>query len=342
MAPTPLQHRRTHNTLLLQKLLNLRDGASPFTLVLDSLEQGGAAVIREFVGRAKISKSKVVFLSFATLKRPLDVDVFITARGKPLSSLRSEILSHLPDPSPTSPKTLIVIDSLNPLSTKYVQHLSTFLSSLLIAPTISLLATYHLDIPLPTQPDNQYQPDPLTTLTYLSTAILSIKSLSQVIKRKKARDRSLQEPLFGVAERREGILVGLSGSSGLTGKGDLVIEMELRRKSGRGVVETFILSPSATLQFKVGTVSLLDDHSEIKTPAMAESGSGQGQGDDEVESTFSLGLTEKQKRDRDGVVLPYFDAQRDGGLSGPGEGGRILYEMGEEDKEDFDDEEDEI
>jgi elongator complex protein 5 len=37
------------------------------------------------------------------------------------------------------------------------------------------------------------------------------------------------------------------------------------------------------------------------------------------------------------VVLPYFDAQQG---NGPGEGGRILYDMGEED--DFDEEEDEI
>lgn len=63
---------------------------------------------------------------------------------------------------------------------------------------------------------------------------------------------------------------------------------------------------------------------------------------EDAETTFSLGLTEKQKRDRDGVVLPYFDAQKEGGAAGPGEGGRILYEMGAEDREDFDDEEDEI
>jgi elongator complex protein 5 len=61
-----------------------------------------------------------------------------------------------------------------------------------------------------------------------------------------------------------------------------------------------------------------------------------------VETTFNLGLTEKQRRDREGVVLPYFDAQREGGAAGPGEGGRILYDMGAEDREDFDDEEDEI
>ena len=54
MAPSPLQQRRTHNTLLFQKLLNLRDGASPFTLVLDTLEQSGRPVVREFAKRAKV------------------------------------------------------------------------------------------------------------------------------------------------------------------------------------------------------------------------------------------------------------------------------------------------
>jgi elongator complex protein 5 len=54
MAPSPLQQRKTHNTLLFQKLLNLRDGASPFTLVLDTLEQGGGCVVKEFVRRAKV------------------------------------------------------------------------------------------------------------------------------------------------------------------------------------------------------------------------------------------------------------------------------------------------
>ena len=57
-------------------------------------------------------------------------------------------------------------------------------------------------------------------------------------------------------------------------------------------------------------------------------------------ATFELGLSAKQRRDREGVVLPYYDAQqREGGAAG-GEGGRILYEMGVED--DFDEEEDEV
>jgi hypothetical protein len=54
MAPSPIQQRRTHNTLLFQKLLSLRDGASPFTLVLDTLEQSGGPIVREFARRAKV------------------------------------------------------------------------------------------------------------------------------------------------------------------------------------------------------------------------------------------------------------------------------------------------
>jgi elongator complex protein 5 len=110
--------------------------------------------------------------------------------------------------------------------------------------------------------------------------------------------------------------------------------MELRRRSGRAVDEKFILMPgSAAAKSRVGKLCLLTDHPMFKKPE-AEQREG---GDEQPESTFNLGLTEKQRKDREGIVLPYFDAQTD---IGAGEGGRILYEMGRED--DFDDEEDEI
>ena len=163
-----------------------------------------------------------------------------------------------------------------------------------------------------------------------------------MVAQKRARDKSLQEPVFGLSEHREGILIGLSPFSSLKHEG-VVIDMEVRRKSGRGVSEVFVLSPTATTTAKLSldNVQLLDDHPLYTTlpPMNAESVI---EGDAEVETTFSLGLSEKQRRDRESVVLPYFDAQKDGGASGAGEGGRILYEMGAEDREDFDDEEDEI
>jgi len=119
----------------------------------------------------------------------------------------------------------------------------------------------------------------------------------------------------------------------------------VRRKSGRGVREVFVLqapdraSKSASAS-QLSGITLLDDHPAYSVPAdVSQEKTGE---EAEVETTFNLGLTEKQRRDREGVVLPYFDAQKNGGGQGPGDEGRILYEMGAEDREDFDDEEDEI
>ncbi|OBT67174.1 hypothetical protein VE03_02648 [Pseudogymnoascus sp. 23342-1-I1] len=353
MAPSAIAQRRTHNLLLFQKLLNLRDGASPFTLLLDTLEQSSQPVVREFITRAKIAKSKVIYVSFQTLKSPAQVDVVIRAHGKPLAALKQEILTHLPPPpsaaAPTpSAKAIVIIDTLYSLAASASSSLPSFLSSFLF-PGISLIATYHLDIPLTTQKSlNPYAPSPLTTLSYLATSILRISSLDHAVQEKRARDRSLPEPTFGLHEGRDGVIIGRK-SLGEEVQG-VVVEMEIRRKSGRGVREVLVLAPSSASlpssleaggKMRVGPgaagskICLLDDHPLYAAP---EVGDGQGAMDDEdeePESTFSLGLTEKQKKDREGVVLPYFDAQ-----SGGGDGGRILYEMGRED--DWDPEEDEI
>jgi elongator complex protein 5 len=153
--------------------------------------------------------------------------------------------------------------------------------------------------------------------------------------------------VFGLDERREGVLAGLKDEK-VEG---VVVEMEVRRKSGRGVVETFILTPPTPTQSTtpkatsatLSNIMLLDEHPFYASTPSGHDAQGQaGDEEQEVETTFNLGLTEKQKKDREGVVLPYFDAQKEGGALGAGEGGRILYEMGAEDREDFDDEEDEI
>lgn len=243
---------------------------------------------------------------------------------------------------------MIVIDTLYPLAATAPSSLPTFLSTLLF-PGVSLIATYHLDIPIPSSPSsNPYAPDPLTTLSYLATSILRISSIDHVIQQKRARDRSLPDPVFGIREGRDGALIGKE-AIGKDAQG-VVVEMEIRRKSGRGVREVLVLSPSsaslpssleAAGKMKVGPgaagskICLLDDHPLYAAPEVGDGHQVLDDEEEETETTFSLGLTEKQKRDREGVVLPYFDAQ-----SGGGDGGRILYEMGRED--DWDPEEDEI
>jgi elongator complex protein 5 len=221
---------------------------------------------------------------------------------------------------------------------------------------------YHTDVPLSLPPSFSvsYAPHPLTVLSHLATAVLRTSNLHHAIERQRALNRSLREPEFGLDEGKGGVLVGFGLRNGrvataaavatageATAQGT-ILEMEIRRRSGRAVAETFILIPAAEatksqqaahLTKANGMTSilyLLSDHPVFLDPSEVPL-IQEGGGDQEPQSTFNLGLTEKQRRDREGIVLPYFDAQSD---IGAGEGGRILYEMGRED--DFDDEEDEI
>lgn len=241
-------------------------------------------------------------------------------------------------------KVLLIVDSLNPPCSLFASHAPHFLSSLITGPNVSLVGLYHLDVPvvLPSTL-SEYEPHPFTVLSHLATAVLRAGSLYQAARRREARNRSLPEPEWGLHEGREGVLVGLregssSGSAAASAAAGLVVEMEMRRRSGRSVGEKFVLVPGEKLGPGLGGASrlaLLSDHPLFRDPVADDGGAAED--GEEPESTFSLGLTEKQRKDREGIVLPYFDAQTD---IGAGEGGRILYEMGRED--DFDDEEDEI
>ena len=202
---------------------------------------------------------------------------------------------------------------------------------------MSIVAVYHTDVPvlLAAATFSEYEPAPLTVLCHLATAILRLASLPQEIARQRARDKALVEPEWGLREGREGVLIGLQRKAATAAEAEerngVVLTMELRRRSGRTVTETFVLArPDGGRG--TGKLLLRSDHPVFATPGAAGEEEEEG-----PESTFNLGLTEKQRKDREGIVLPYFDAQTE---VGGGDGGRILYDMGRED--DFDEEEDEI
>ncbi|KAK7514957.1 Elongator complex protein 5 [Phyllosticta citriasiana] len=346
------EHRRAHNLLLMSKLLSCRDNMSPFTLIIDTLEKSGKGVVREFVKRANAGKIKIVLVSFETLKKPRGVDVLVHGTKQTPAVMQRELLKIVAE-AKGKQKVLLVFDNLNSLcdhpstSSNLPEYLSSFLG-----PNISLLATYHADVPL-SFPHDPYVPHPLTLLKYLVTTILRPHSLHHVLAEKAARDKSQASPVFGLSEEVEGVVGGLGRNAGAAAdersgsaehlRRGVVLEMEYRRKSGRGVHEWFFLpeppqggavTGKELKTAQTAQVLLLDDHPLHRhVPDVGETAL-EG---DEFDTTFNLGLTEKQRRDREGVVLPYFDAQSG---EGPGEGGRILYDMGEED--DFDEEEDEI
>jgi len=200
-------------------------------------------------------------------------------------------------------------------------------------------------VPVSTQA-TPYSPHPLTLLRYLATSILTVHNLHHILAQKAARERSVAQPVFGLKQGIEGALISREAN----GENGFVLEMEYRRKSGRGVREWYFVPRPSTAQphnaqssrvqgaaLAKGreTVILLEDHPQFRRPEQSSKTEG-AEGEGGMDVTFKLGLTERQRLDREGVVLPYFDAQKGDG----GEGGRILYDMGSED--DFDEEEDEI
>jgi len=210
-------------------------------------------------------------------------------------------------------------------------------------PHVSLVAVYHTDVPLISLPTSAraYSPSPLSLLSYLATTVITLHSLPVLLAEKIAHEKSQVAPVFGLAEEVEGVVVGLKPKSASNRnlkpeERGIVLELEHRRRSGRGVLERYFLPVVAKTQTSGPQafreiVTLLDDHPLFQKLKQDENTRLELSG-----MTFELGLTDRQRLEREGVVLPYFDAQKAGG----GEGGRILYDMGVED--DFDEEEDEI
>jgi len=359
------QRRRTHNLLLISKLLGQRDHVSPFTLVSDSLEQTAKPLLREYCRRAKLSKTPIIFLSFETFFKPADVETFVACFDQSPLQISQAVAGAIAAISASSKRMqnrrivgrstdsctgcVVLIDSLTTLEVVSTRpnaglNLTAFLSSLLQPPKqnsqlqISVVAVHHTDVPFD-KSTSSYAPTPFSLLSYLATTVITVHSLPILLAEKAARDRSQAMPLFGLSEESEGVLIGLASKGNILQPEDrgLVLEVEHRRRSGRGVLEWYFL-PVVTKQEPTNTqvfreiVTLLDDHPHFRKQREEQIPDQELTG-----MTFELGLTNRQRQEREGVVLPYFDAQKTGG---GGEGGRILYDMGVED--DFDEEEDDI
>lgn len=296
-----------------------------------------------------------MYVSFSTPRKPAGVDSFIAAWNRTPTQILSVVTASI-DASPHPKRRLVLIDSLHPLWTFLNRSdskvgLTAFLSSLIQhqppsggnSPTSnSVVAVYHTDLPF-SSPINPYEPTALQLLSYLATTTITTHSIAILLAHKQAHERSLGAPSFGLEERKAGVLIGLKRSTAqaiaTTNRG-IALEVEHKRKSGRGVREWYFLPARPPRGTRANTgvafrehVTLLDDHPLFH---VQESESGELSEQDLAGLTFELGLTSRQRTDREGVVLPYFDAQQ----AGPHSGGRILYDMGVED--DFDEEEDEI
>ena len=242
----------------------------------------------------------------------------------------------------TWPAGLLIIDTLHPIIHHSISNPQESLPSQLapfLGPRTSLLAVLHMAVPLPPSPP--YQPSPQTLLAHAATSIITLSQLSYAIAARRAESRALPPPpARGLDEGVSGVLVGKGAQVG-----GAVLEVEHRKKAGRPTVVRYVMEEKARKEKGVEW-GLLEEHPAYLAAGgvTGESGSERGAQRDEDgwTSTFELGLTKKEGQDREGVVLPHFDAQRGYERGNAGEGGKILYQMGSEDLGDWDDEEDEI
>jgi elongator complex protein 5 len=337
MAPLGLAQYQRHSIHLMSRVLNIRTNASPFTLILDDLNQRAMPVVGELVRRGLSRNVNVVILSFeATRFHPAVRSIPAHA-----DSSGEQIMQNLGKAMKDAKESLVIVDSLYELLEIEGFDMSALFNLVAGKFASTLVGVYHQDM-LPAQDtQNAYAPQPLDLLKYMATSVVTCKSLAHVLATKAAKERSLAEPTHGLLQGAEGIVQCLDAND----HRGIVLEAEFRRKSGRPESETYFLRDVRQSDYNVpmsgmpfGTlkqefVTLLE---QVPAYGSQEILGMVNAAANEIESTFNLGLTDKQKQAREGVVLPYFDAQKGEG----GEGGRILYDMGEED--DFDEEEDEI
>nr|OQO30315.1 hypothetical protein B0A51_02403 [Rachicladosporium sp. CCFEE 5018] len=334
------RHDRQRANLLINKILGSRDEYNypSFTLLLNTVSQSAKSVIREIVHRAKHSNGKVIFLNFEThQRRSFEVydlrdgeDEIILAYTQSVQAWQAQVKAAISRVKKDS-RAILLIDSLNEFchaaGSKVPQILLSWAS-----PLLRIIGVYHTDVPL----HESFNPSPymvsaLATLKYISTTTFTCRSLFQTLEELEAQAYSRAKPAFGLDEGIEGVLQSL-GSDKTEG---MVVEMEHKRKSGNVVSEVYVFPRRSTND--QGRIITLSEYLELHHTSFASPapGSAAAEGGD-LGSTMHLGLTEQQRRDREGVVLPHFDAQKVEG----GQGGKILYDMGAED--DFDEEEDEI
>jgi elongator complex protein 5 len=334
--PFSLAQYQRHTVHLLSRVLNVRTNASPFTLVLDDLNQRADLFLAEIARRALSRNVNVVIVTFESTNTVAPIR---TVQGFGLTS--DEIMDDLRKAMSDCKESLVLVDNLYELLNNKGIEMTRLFSLVANKFASTLVGVYHQDL-LDAQPESPYAPQPLELVKYMATSIITCKSLAHCLAAKAAKERSLPEPTWGLLQGAEGIVQCLDANDHRS----VVLEAEFRRKSGRPEGETYFLRapraadyhdpvpgiPTGTL--KQEYVILLDQVPGYANETVVALVNAAGQ---DMESTFNLGLTDKQKQAREGVVLPYFDAQKG---EGAGEGGRILYDMGSED--DFDEEEDEI
>ncbi|BFZ61774.1 hypothetical protein YB2330_002850 [Saitoella coloradoensis] len=317
----------THSQPLLTRLLTFKQAnASPLISFLPTLSQSLVPVTRSFVKRALLQDLRVLYVTSESNTKHVrniygaETEVIETLRTSPdgssynrlsVTQTLGEIRSRITSANWTPGKYILVIDSLRYID---ADNVAAFVGALASLRPLSVLVTCSTSVP---EVDGTYSPGKETLLRYLSTTIISPfeeKTFGAV----SLDDEKPMWPLQLSAQRQK----------------DLLLTVEHRRKSGRAVLEECVFNiVSSTVRLYTPPAPSLPPPKE--EPSVDDVMAGL--------TTFNLGMTERERKQKEGVVLPHFSAQDLGGEKDEkGDEGSIWYEPGSEDDYDPEDPDDDL
>ncbi|KTW26679.1 hypothetical protein T552_02687 [Pneumocystis carinii B80] len=286
--------------LIIERLLSFKE-LSPLITIFDTILQSSWPLIYHFLKRAKslniISihmKTETSIMHHATsdYSIPLFYKDNKNLMRKDLSTLIyniKEIISKYE----ISQRFIILVDSIDAFNLTNKINISDIITSILtLNGSITLILINHLSIPLP-KSYPVYYPLPSELLSYISTTIISIQSLSHKIAIKNAKDKALTTPLENDSYI-EGVIVALDSND----TSGIFIDTEHRRKNGKCIHE------ESVLMLKTGVIKSIVDIEQFKKKTYIIE-----KQIEDLNINFNLTLTDKQKKQKENVILPHFKSQ---------------------------------
>lgn len=319
-----LTQHTTHNmsnsvynpSVLLKRVFTFSE-VSPFILLTDTAAQTSATVVNEFVHQSKTTTNdsiNIIFVAFVGIRKPLWANHFISVDTDPqfaLNKLSDQIKSAISSPNSSKPsqRSIIIIDSLNEINRF---HLQSFIQNIMHS-NVSILATYHRDIPdHPTEQNSHLSnyPTALNLLKFMATTILNIDPCLNA--------RNAFSNLSELHTKLDTLQIPRGLNNNL-----LQIELINRRKSGRSLRYNFQIDTNThsynLVNGKDNTGNDIENGASLESTDLLQG-----------LTTFNLGTSTKQKLAKDQVDLPFLEAQKFGA------GGAIVYQYEKDD--DYDEE----
>lgn len=238
--------------------------------------------------------AEVIFLSFETVSPPRYATHFVDCLGVAVSEISHRVQTLL---EKTTHSSIILIDSLNYISSC---EMASFMSSL-AHPSAMICGTFHTTIPEESQKHGY--PSSLRLLQFMASSIFEISPL--------LREHDEERMVLQISRLNIPILN--------CNKPQYKVVLTNRRKSGRALVYSFTADSE---------LHVFEPLKESETKQTAESELLKDL------TTFNLTTSSHQKRAKEQVDLPFFEAQAAGEAGAMG--GAIVYEFEKDD--DYDEE----